>query len=247
MLTTTLGKLKNYKYSWLRKKIHAELGVTYPKDTPLPLERVLEISCLHYTLQALRTVDGHRKAMCLYICNCMKYSLNFFEQAHPHDKCPRQYIEAMERATHGQATDKELSAAWTVAQKSAWAAADAASAAIAKRVSSKLGMLARMDYYGPGSKFHDNYIDFSIDADMSEDAAKVARKLWDSSCDPANNVAWNIARAASDAATWNAKYIAVSVTDVYEAYSPWLSAWSNAVKTFKREFIRLCRLEGEYG
>jgi len=247
MLTTTLRQLENYEYSYLWKELRAKLGAAYAKDTPLPLEQVLKISTsLHFALWALLTVDGHRNAMRLYACNCTKYSLNFFEQAHPHDERPRRFIETMERAAHGQATDKELSAAWTIARESAWAAADVASAAMAMRVSSKIGLLLRM---ADSNSITDGMAASRIDVEMSADEAKVARKPWDVTCDPANNVALDVARAASDAATWNAEYIAASAADANadaDAYCTWLSAWSKARRTFGREFVRLCGLEDEY-
>ena len=247
MLTVSWVKIENDKdwYPWSLEELRAELGVTQAPNTPLSLESFAKCGAL-FALKALLAVDGHRNAMRLYACRCAQYSLNFFEQAHPDDKRPRQAIETVERFARGSATDRELSAAWTAALDSPWGAAHAATAAYANRQARRIGFIIRM---GAGIRDIERQQCIArVFHCMAAEAAGSVRKVWDAGWDPAKNALEDAARSLADAVTWDKGWRAVQPEKDDDAVvEAWCNAWGAAQNAFNREFLRLCRLEGEYG
>ena len=56
----------------------------------------------------------------LFACDCAERTLPIFEKKYPEDKRPRQAIEAARKFANGEATQKELDAAWAVAGDAVW-------------------------------------------------------------------------------------------------------------------------------
>ncbi|MDP2729632.1 MAG: Imm5 family immunity protein, partial [Dehalococcoidales bacterium] len=99
----------------------------YGKDTPIPLDKILEVCGLDDTLWALRIViEPADREIRLFACDCAERVLPVFEQQYPDEKRPRQAIEIARKFANGTAAAVELRAA---ASATASATASAASAA----------------------------------------------------------------------------------------------------------------------
>ena len=133
MLHTTFRKAKgagacieSYKH------MKEALGGTknYGLDTPIPLDKVLEVCGLENALWALRIViEPADRELRLFACDCAERVLPIFEKQHPDDKRPRETIETSRRFALGGATQQELEAARDAAWDAAWDAWNAAWAA----------------------------------------------------------------------------------------------------------------------
>jgi hypothetical protein len=118
MIYTTLNRIREHSpcsNGWA--KLLRYLGKTQADDEPLALATILESNGLDDALWCLRAVDGHEKEMRLYAVWCAR-------QVQHLTKDPRilAALDVAEHHAHGQATDKEL----TAARDEAWAAASAA-------------------------------------------------------------------------------------------------------------------------
>jgi hypothetical protein len=129
MINTTFAKLHNAGACIDRYRFLAEAlgGVRhYGKDTPIPLDKLLEINGLDDALWALRAViEPADREIRLLACDFAEHILHFYEDKYPDDKRPRLAIETSRRFAEGKATQTELDAA----RAAAWAARDAAWAA----------------------------------------------------------------------------------------------------------------------
>jgi hypothetical protein len=129
MIYTTLNRIREHSpcsNGWA--KLLRYLGKTQADDEPLALATILESNGLDDALWCLRAVDGHEKEMRLYAVWCAR-------QVQHLTKDPRilAALDVAEHHAHGQATDKELTAArdeaWAAASAAAYAASAAAYAA----------------------------------------------------------------------------------------------------------------------
>src|SRR3990167_5518641 len=130
MLHTTFRKAKEERacvesYNKMAKSLG---GVEkYGLDTPIPLDRVLEVCGLSDTLWALRIVlEPADREIRLFACDCAERVLPLYELRYPDDKRPRLAIEIARKFASGQATREELAAAGAAAwdaRVAAWAAA----------------------------------------------------------------------------------------------------------------------------
>jgi len=101
----------------------------YGLDTPIPLDKVLEVCGLIDTLWALKIViEPADKEFRLLACDYAERVLPLFERQYPNDNRPSRAIEIARRFAEGEATSGELAAAHDAAY-AAWAAAYAAEAA----------------------------------------------------------------------------------------------------------------------
>jgi len=97
----------------------------YGRDTPIPLDTVLEVCGLDDALWSLRcTIEDSRAFRIEFACRCAERVLHFYEEKYPNDDSPRKAIEAARVCI----TDN-TSAAQSAAQSAACAAESAAQSA----------------------------------------------------------------------------------------------------------------------
>ena len=187
---------------------------------PLPLERIVAILGFEDAVEALGSVHDHNAAIRLFACYCAEYSLKYFERKHPDDKRPREAIETAERFAFSRATKEELSAAKYAAE------------AVVNCITTKAL---------PESNPNNHILIGGPDLKAARAAAFCA----------AANIAVDVTYCV-----FNAVRAAADTGKVYTRYERkfcWRSqfemeyAHGAVLAYFAREFIRLCRLEGEYG
>ena len=127
MLNTTFAKLHEAEactegYAKLARSLG---GVNkYGKNTPIPLDKIIESNGLQDTIWTLRaTIESAENLLIEFACCCAEHVLHIYEEKYPEDKRPRKAIEAARVCI----TDKSPKAA--AARAAAWAAAWAAWAA----------------------------------------------------------------------------------------------------------------------
>ena len=101
----------------------------YGVNTPITLLQILNINGFDDALWALMACDDAETFSRLLACDYAEHVLHIFEAKYPDDDKPRKAIEVSRRYARGEATDAELSAAWTAAGADAWIAARAAARA----------------------------------------------------------------------------------------------------------------------
>jgi len=130
------------------KKMAKALGgiKAYGKDTPIPLDKILEVCGLDDALWSLRiTVEDTDRERRLLACDYAERVLPIFEKKYPTDDRPRNAILVARRFANGEATETEraaASAAWDAgdaAWAAAWDARDAARAAAASAARAAAG------------------------------------------------------------------------------------------------------------
>ena len=130
MLHTTFRKaqkvgacIKSYK-----KMAKALGGISkYGVNTPIPLDKVLEVCGLDDTLWCLHiTIESCDREARLFACDCAERGLPIYEARYSNDRRPRQAIETSRKFANGQATSEELAASWAAAAGAAAVAAEAA-------------------------------------------------------------------------------------------------------------------------
>jgi hypothetical protein len=144
VLYTTFNKLHEFNactegYQKLARSLG---GVNkYGKNTPIPLDKIIESNGLADTIWTLRaTTESAENLLIEFACRCAEHTLHFFEDKYPEDKRPRLAIEAARRcitdktpaaraAAWAAARSAAESAAWSPAWAAAWAAWAAAWAA----------------------------------------------------------------------------------------------------------------------
>lgn len=124
-MKTTLNKIRAHSpcpNGWA--KLLKNLGKTQADDEPLAIVTILDSNGLDDALWCLRAVDGYDRELRLFAVRCAR--------AVQHLMTDPRSIAALDVAEHfanGEATAKELTAAWAAAWDAAWAAARAAGAA----------------------------------------------------------------------------------------------------------------------
>ena len=99
-----------------RKMIrHVGTISAYGRDTPMPLETVLDVCGLDDALWGLSAIGADRELR-LWSCDCAEHVLPIFERTYPDDDRPRKAIEAGRAYAHGEIGY----AAWAVARDAAW-------------------------------------------------------------------------------------------------------------------------------
>jgi len=84
----------------------------YGLDTPIPLDKILEVCGLNDTLWTLGIVlEPADREIRLFVCDCVERVLPLFEKKYPDDNRPRQAIETARKFANGQANKVELDAA----------------------------------------------------------------------------------------------------------------------------------------
>ncbi len=125
MLYTTfaLAHKTNACQESYKKMAQALGGVNhYGKDTPIPLDKILEVCGLSDAIWASRcTTESSREFIIKLSCRYAEHVLHYYEDKYPDDNRPRQAIIAARRCI----TDKST-AAWAAAGAAARAAARAA-------------------------------------------------------------------------------------------------------------------------
>ena len=103
----------------------------YGVNTPITLLQILDINGFDDALWALRACDDAETFSRLLVCDYAEHVLHIFEAEYPDDYRPREAIAVSRRYARGEATDAELSAAWSAAGSAAEAAARAAAGSAA--------------------------------------------------------------------------------------------------------------------
>ena len=125
MLYTTFEKAKEARACILPyKKMAKALGGInkYGKNTPLPLDKVLEVCGLNDAIWCFRcTTQSSDNIRIEFACRCAEHVLHFFEDKYPGDKRPRLAIEAARDCLMNKTTDWAAGDAWDAARAAAWA------------------------------------------------------------------------------------------------------------------------------
>jgi len=115
MLHTTFRKAKEAGACSLEYNKMAEAlgGVKeYGADTPVPLDKVLDICGLDAALWCLCCViEPADKEIRLLACDFAEHTLSIFEEKYPNNKRPRQTIEISRKFAEGETTREDLAAA----------------------------------------------------------------------------------------------------------------------------------------
>lgn len=126
MLHTTFRKAKEKRacQESYREMAKALGGVsTYGMDTPIPLDKILEVCGLSDTLWCLRiTLEPCEREVRLLACDYAERVLLILEQKYPDDNRPHRAIETYRRFANGQAAEEQLDAARGAARDAAWVA-----------------------------------------------------------------------------------------------------------------------------
>ena len=120
-LTTTLNKIRQHNpcpNGW--KKLLKNLGKTTADDEPLAFSSILDSNGLEDALWCCYTTPEHNRVWRLYAVWCARQVQHLMT-----DPRSLNALDVAERHANGQATDKELSAAWAAA-KDAWVATETA-------------------------------------------------------------------------------------------------------------------------
>ena len=126
-LTTTLNKIQMYSPHFKEwRKLLKYLGKTVADDESLPFSVILDSNGLDDALWCCHTAPEHNRVWRLYTVWCARQVQYLMT-----DQRSLNALDVAERHANGQATDKELSAAWTAA-KDAWAVTRDAAWAAAK-------------------------------------------------------------------------------------------------------------------
>jgi hypothetical protein len=98
MLYTTFRKLHEYGActEGYAKLVRFLGGVAkYGKDTPIPLDKIIESNGLQDTIWTFRaTIEPSEDLLIEFACRCAEHVLHFYEDKYPDDKRPRKAIEA---------------------------------------------------------------------------------------------------------------------------------------------------------
>ena len=144
MQLTTLNKIQMcHPCSDGWRKLLKYLGKTVADDESLPFSVILDSNGLDDALWCCRTAPEHNRVWQLYAVWCARQVQHLMT-----DQRSLNALDVAERYANGQATDKELSAAWTAA-KDAWATEDIAreaalaAAAVAEAVGAAAWAVAR--------------------------------------------------------------------------------------------------------
>ena len=148
MLHTTFNKLHEFGactegYRKLAKYLD---GVAkYGKNTPIPLDKIIESNGLMDTIWTLRaTTESSENLLIEFACRCAEHILHFYEDKYPDDNLPRLAIEAARKlitdkspaaaksARKAWSAAKSARKAWSAARSAAWSAESAESAAAAE-------------------------------------------------------------------------------------------------------------------
>jgi len=119
-LTTTLNKIRQHNPcsdGW--RKLLKYLGKTTADDEPLPFGVILDSNGLEDALWCCHTAPEHNRVWRLYAVWCARQVQHLMT-----DQRSLDVLDVAERHANGQATDKELSAAW-IAAREAWVATEA--------------------------------------------------------------------------------------------------------------------------
>ena len=115
MLHTTFRKARKAGacLSKYKKMAKALGGVKkYGKDTPIPLDKILDVCGFDAALWCLCCViEPADREIRLLACDFAEHTLPIFEKKYPNNKQPRQAIEINRKFAEGKATRGELEAA----------------------------------------------------------------------------------------------------------------------------------------
>lgn len=149
-----------------------------PGDGPFPLAHIVHSNGLADALWCTRCLPEHARLWRLFAVWCAR-------QVPQSDIC-LQTLDVAERFANGQATARELAAAWDAARDAAGAAAIAAASYTAWEATRAASWAAALDAAGAAAR----------------DAARAA--AWDAASDAARAAAWDAAWGAAWDAAWDA-------------------------------------------
>ena len=115
MITTTLNRIREHgpcSEGWF--KLLAGLGKTTADDEPLPYSRIAEINGIDDALWACRAEPQHSKEWRLFAVWCARQVEHLMT-----DERSLAALNVAERYANGEASDKELAAAWAAARDAA--------------------------------------------------------------------------------------------------------------------------------
>jgi hypothetical protein len=108
------------------RKMIRHVGTTekYGRDTPMPIETVLDVCGLDDAIWGLSAI-GAVRILRLWSCDCAERVLPIFERVMPGDLRPRRAILAQRRFVRGEIGDAAGDAAWAARDAAGDAARDA--------------------------------------------------------------------------------------------------------------------------
>lgn len=202
----------------------------------IPLETVFYDYGFEDAVSYLRNVKGHDKTLRLYACYCVKLVLPIFEKQYPDDNRPRQAIETAERFALGLATEMEIQRAAFDALVAEQSAAKAVGFSVGRAALNATKMLTRFLAEAMGENA--SAASSLAVADFSEDAVASVKKAWEGA-----NAAWHVAVAVFDATVGGEDTGRFMTYAAVEAFRVAITEKA----AMEHEFIRLCRLEGDFG
>ena len=119
-------------------KLRASLGPGFDPDAPIKITTILDSNGLDDALWCLCAVDGHQREMRLFAVDCARAVQHLM--ADPRSVAA---LDVAERHANGEATDGELSAAWSATRSAAWSAAWSAARSAAESAAESAAWSAR--------------------------------------------------------------------------------------------------------
>lgn len=169
------------------RELLAHLGKTKADDTPVSLITILDSNGLDDAMWCFRALPAeYDPAIRLMLCNMVEPALKFVPEG---EDRPRQAIETARRHARGEASDKELGAAWDAAMGAAMDASMDASMAAARAASMGASMDASMDAAMGAAK------DAAMAAAMDASMGAAMDAAWDAAMDAARDEQARIFRA----------------------------------------------------
>ena len=118
-MKTTLNKIRKHNpctNGW--EKLLVYLGKTKADDEPLEITTILDSNGLDDAIWCLRAVEGKDREIRLFAVWCARQVQHLLTDQRSLDA-----LDVAERYANGEATDDELTSAWSAARSAAWSAA----------------------------------------------------------------------------------------------------------------------------
>jgi hypothetical protein len=147
-ITTTLNEIRKHKPcedGW--EKLLKHLGKTKADDEPFPMSVILDSNDLDDCLWAMRCRPDLDSLWRLYAVDCARQVQHLMTDQRSID-----VLDVAERYALGEASDKELEAAWEAARVAAWTAAQAVASALASALACRKQTAALREMLDTGER-----------------------------------------------------------------------------------------------
>lgn len=256
MITTTLNNLQNHLSNSSFKKLLSSLKKKQADDEMLPLEKVVDILGLEKALLGMEAIQGYDETFRLYSCSSARTVLPVLEKIVSRDTDPRshQAVEEAEKYLRGQVTPEDLATTFDEGMLAAITLKTAWEAWLKMWESENQDVLESIKHVG-------HRVEVRTTKNPSE--AKMLFKKWVSRFTTEYETKGAIAAALSaahTAAKEPKKAVNIVVNCAVEAFvvssvaqsskneeEVSKSAKAKAWGLHTYEFVRMCRLDGEYG